>query len=207
VALVMFDYDGVIVDSLSQVSGDFIAACQHNGYADLHSVDEFIELFEGNVYESLGRQGVEPQVIDRILGDYKVYAAGHLSQLSVFPGICQALERIAAKNTVVVITSNISSLTSSILQQNGIASFREVIGAEIEKSKIKKIHLTMERYRDRPAYYVGDTLGDMLEGRQAGALTVAATWGWHTAERLSEARPDFMAASPEGLAELLAAER
>ena len=48
----------------------------------------------------------------------------------------------------------------------------------------------MSRYRDLPAYYVGDTKGDMIEGKKAGAVTVAVTWGWHTADNLAEASPD-----------------
>ena len=61
----------------------------------------------------------------------------------------------------------------------------------------------MSRYQDLPGYYVGDTKGDMIEGKKAGALTVAVTWGWHTREKLADASPDHMVHTPAELVTLL----
>ena len=61
----------------------------------------------------------------------------------------------------------------------------------------------MDRYQDLPAFYVGDTKGDMIEGRQAGAVTLAVTWGWHSAEKLTEGTPDNMVLTPVELEKLL----
>jgi phosphoglycolate phosphatase len=52
-------------------------------------------------------------------------------------------------------------------------------------------------------WYVGDTVGDVVEGRQAGARTVAVTWGWHDENLLRGARPDHVASSPHELVELI----
>ena len=59
-------------------------------------------------------------------------------------------------------------MVRQILKKENIDCFNEVIGAEIERSKIKKIQQTMSRYRDLPAFYVGDTKGDMIEGEASG---------------------------------------
>ena len=79
----------------------------------------------------------------------------------------------------------------------------KVLGAETDTSKIRKIQKTMRRFPSLPAYYVGDTKGDMIEGRSAGAKTVAVSWGWHPEEKLREGRPDFMIRSLIELATLL----
>ena len=49
--LIMFDYDGVIVDSLAVFSSVFIAACQKNGYHGIDSRKRLIGLFDGNLFE------------------------------------------------------------------------------------------------------------------------------------------------------------
>jgi phosphoglycolate phosphatase len=61
----------------------------------------------------------------------------------------------------------------------------------------------MARYPGLSAYYIGDTKGDMIEGRKAGAITVAALWGWHAVEKLEEGAPDHFVRSPEALLDLL----
>ena len=53
------------------------------------------------------------------------------------------------------------------------------------------------------SWFVGDTVGDMVEGREAGVGTIAAAWGWHTAAQLSGAAPDHLAAEPADLLMLL----
>ena len=49
---------------------------------------------------------------------------------------------------------------------------------------------------------MGDTVGDILEAREAGVCTVGAAWGWHGAERLLRAAPDHLAHSPSDLLDL-----
>ena len=82
---------------------------------------------------------------------------------------------------------------------------KDVLGAEKERSKAIKIGDTMARHINQPAYYVGDTSGDIIEGKRAGAMTVAVTWGWHDVEKLEEASPDFIVSSPAELTALMCA--
>ena len=65
------------------------------------------------------------------------------------------------------------------------------------------IHLGLSSEKIDEIYYVGDTKGDMIEGKQAGAVTVAVTWGWHTAENLAQASPDHLVNTLSALENLL----
>ena len=199
--LVMFDYDGVIVDSFEQVCSDFIKACSAYGFA----IDEegFNCLHDDNCYKAMKEQyGLSEGVIDAILQEYEEIAKKNLN-LRVFEGMREAIKKIAEKHTVVVITSNISANVREVLHNNGITEFEDVVGAEKEKSKIKKIRRAMEMYPSDISYYIGDTAGDMIEGREAGAKTIAVTWGWHSADRLKKTEPDYLINTPEELAALL----
>lgn len=198
-SLVMFDYDGVIADSYAQFIEDWMRVCRSHGIV-FRRAEEAIGLFDGNVYESMRRMGVDDETINRILEEYR--ATANFQDVELFPGMADALREIAALHRVVIITSNLSAAVRGVLERHGVDCVSEVIGAEREKSKIKKIKAVISRFPELTPYYVGDTRGDMLEGREAGSLTVAVTWGWHTADRLMEGRPDYLVNTPGELVAL-----
>jgi phosphoglycolate phosphatase len=202
-ALVMFDYDGVIVDSFEQFSSCFMKACHQNNFNELNSPEKVLALFETNVFEALLDLGLDDNSINRILETFQSDIAAYQSDTRLFDGISDTLKKISKKHKIVIITSNVTMAAKRVLQNNGVTCFEDVLGAEKEKSKIRKIRLTMARYPGLPAYYVGDTKGDMIEGRKAGAITVAALWGWHAVKKLEEGAPDHFIRSPEALLDLL----
>ncbi|MGD8880249.1 MAG: HAD family hydrolase [Desulfobacterales bacterium] len=202
-ALVMFDYDGVIVDSFELFSLCFIKACQQNKFYELNSPEKVLALFETNIFEAMLNLGLDDHSIHRILETFQSDIATYQNDLKLFDGMLDALKKISENNKIVIITSNVTMVAKRVLQNNGVNCFEDVLGAEKEKSKVKKIRLTMARYPGLPAYYVGDTKGDMLEGRNAGAITVAALWGWHAVKKLEEGSPDHFVRSPKALLDLL----
>ena len=171
-ALIMFDYDGVIVDSLKFLTENFIDACNENGFYDITSQDQLLNLFDGNMYENMLTYGLDIRIVDQIINMLKIRENENIENLRLFKGIEDALNTISQKNKLFIITSNHSSTVINMLEKNKITCFEDVIGAEKEKSKIKKIKSTMSKYPNLTAYYVGDTKGDMLEGKIAGANTI-----------------------------------
>ncbi len=199
--LVMFDYDGVIVDSFKQVCSDFLKACSANGF--VIDEEDFNCLHDDNCYRVMKEYyGLDERVIDAILQEYEKIAEKNLN-FHIIEGMRKAIKKIAEKHTVVVITSNISANVREVLHNNGITEFEDILGAEKEKSKIKKIRRAMKSYPSEISYYIGDTSGDMIEGRKAGAKTIAVTWGWHSADRLKKTDPDYLVNTPEELAALV----
>lgn len=167
------------------------------------TTQDVIDLFEGNVYASMLERGVEEPTIDAILEDYKVRQEPFLLNIPLFAGMPEALEQISHNHSIFIITSNLSSATRAVLNKHRLRCIEDVIGAEQEKSKVKKIERIRALYPGMPAFYIGDTKGDMLEGRETGAHPIAVTWGWHTEERLIKGDPDYVAHSPQELAEIL----
>ncbi|SMD13918.1 HAD family hydrolase [Sporomusa malonica] len=202
VNLIMFDYDGVIVDSLQVFCMNYIAACQENGLSEIETEKDVLALFEHNVYATLLQRGVMAQTIDKILKDYERRQSEYLLELKLFDSMGDALNEISKNNKIFIITSNVSIATESVMQRHGINCFEEVIGAEKEKSKIRKIEMVMARFKELPAFYVGDTKGDMIEGKAAGTKTVGVAWGWHGIEKLKEGGADFIVQSPQELVSL-----
>lgn len=201
--LAMFDYDGVIVDSFDQVTRDFAEACQANGFYGIKTKEDLAVLHDGNCYEQMMRLGLPECKVDKIIRDYGVIAGSHIEDVPIFEGMAETLRKIARWNRIVIITSNISGQVRKVLEKYRITCVEDIIGAEIEKSKIKKIRKAMQLYPAFPAYYIGDTAGDIIEGKEAGALAVGIAWGWHGPEKLKESSPDYLIATQQELVAVL----
>ncbi|MDX9981106.1 MAG: HAD family hydrolase, partial [Lentisphaeria bacterium] len=100
-------------------------------------------------------------------------------------------------------TSNLTPVVSAYFERHGIGGVREVVGSDKEASKQIKIRQAAARWPDRQPVYVGDTLGDMREAREAGALPVGVAWGWHDQPRLRLGNPSRIVQTPAELAELI----
>lgn len=203
-SLVMFDYDGVIADSLDAHVNSFLAAFRDNGYTNVNTAQDIIDLYEDNVYRSMADMGLSEEEIDRILDSYNEKQALLLDQIQLFPQIRELFsDLVSAGHRVYIITSNTAEAVSGVLRKRGISGVEKVMGSETAKSKIKKIHMAMAWHPDLKAYYVGDTKGDIYEGRHAGAATVGVAWGWHGPDKLLESRPDHLIYAPGELIQLL----
>jgi len=201
--LIMFDYDGVIVDSLDVFANAFLWSCHASGYDGITTREQFKALLDGNFYESLKQNGLSRKLINLILGEgFTREVERHLHEIVLFDGVVGLLDSLSARHVLMVITSNASNVVQQFFDREKINCFESVLGVEVEKSKVKKIEKAKSIHPARPAFYVGDTRGDILEGRQAGATTIAVTWGWHNEEKLREAKPDYMVHTPVELLNL-----
>ena len=200
----MFDYDGVIADSLDAHVRSFLAAFREYGCTKMNTAQDIIDLYEDNVYRSMAALDLSEEEIDRILESYNVKQALLLDQIQLFPNVRELFsDLVSAGHRVYIITSNTAEAVSGVLSKRGIYGVEKVMGSETAKSKIKKIHMAMDWHPDLKAYYIGDTKGDIYEGRQAGTVTVGVAWGWHGPDKLKESSPDHIIYAPGELIQLL----
>jgi phosphoglycolate phosphatase len=197
-SLIMFDFDGVIADSLDDQSGAFVETLRSNGLHELATPSAFLDFTEANWFEAIAAAGVPAHVVEEVED-----AIGGVPSPEIFPEMAEVVERLAAAHPVVVITSSRTAVVEGILEERGVCGIVEVIGGDREPSKTRKIRSVRERFGEAlPAWYVCDTVGDVIEARAAGATTVGVAWGWHGEERLLGADPDHMARRPSDLLDL-----
>jgi len=113
-----------------------------------------------------------------------------------------SLEKLSKNNILIVVTSNDTQVVKSYFKSKKIDFFDEIIGSDEEPSKTKKIEYIKSKYPSKEIYYVGDTIGDILEGKKAGVKTVAVAWGWHDKTDLKKESPDYILNSPDELTNL-----
>lgn len=201
--VIMFDFDGVIADSFEIFFSEFVKACEELGFHKLNSKEVFLSLFDGNLIMSLFKLGFPPWKLRELFYRFQPRIAEANKKVRPFNGIKEMLEKISVNYPTYVISSNLSEAVRNFLEREGINGIREVLGADIDTSKVKKIKKISAKYPNSVPYYIGDTCGDIKEGKEAKAITIAVTWGWHGKERLAKLKPDYIADTPETLLKIL----
>ena len=198
--LFLFDFDGVLVDSLDLYAEAVVRCLERIGTPVVKDKEGYLALFDGNFYESLTARGVDLVAFGQAAKE--VLAGMDYGAMKPFPGLAPVLAALSAANILAVVSSNGYRTISPMLVRFGFASyFREIFGSDSGFSKKDKIVHVLAKYgiSGERTFYVGDTAGDILEARAAGVRSAAVAWGWHSRERLAAVRPDFLVDSPEGL--------
>lgn len=200
--ILMFDFDGVICNSLDVVLPEVKMVFDEVGFDKLQTREELIALLDGNVFLRLTAAGFPIKKLKWLGHKFKPHLEHLYRRIEPFPGIVEVINHAAEAFPLYIITGNRAETVASFCSRNGIEGIREIIGSDIERSKIKSIRRIKKLHPRRDPYYIGDTLGDMHEARKAGVKRIGAVWGWHGRERLRRENPEYMAEKPEDLTDL-----
>ncbi|MDX9746683.1 MAG: HAD family hydrolase [Syntrophales bacterium] len=198
--LLLFDFDGVIVDSLSVYERTVKSCLEKIGHPIVQSREDFLDLFEDNFYEGIVKRGVDLQ--EFVAASKDIQDEIHYEDLEPHRFLFPVLESLYRDHVLAIISSNTSDIIRRALDAYQIDGyFEEILGSDTAYGKGEKINLAMYLFgvAQNRICYIGDTAGDIREARQAGVRAVGVTWGWHSPERLMAAHPDFMAERPEDL--------
>jgi len=195
--LYLFDFDGVLVDSLSLYEAAVSECLRALGRPPLASREEFEEIFADNFYEGIRKKGVD---VEAFLAASQTLAPSlDYNQVRPVDGIGPVLEKLSRQHTLLVVSSNAAAVIRGILARQGLERlFTDIWGLEFMLSKVGKIRAAMTRFGTDTGdtFYIGDTTGDIDEARQSGVRTVAVTWGLHSRERLVAAGADIIIDTP-----------
>lgn len=193
-ALIFFDYDGVLVDSLEVETKNFSAACHSVGIDAVNTTEDMAKLSEGNFYEGLKEKGV-PQ--DKLLEAMEIYNARKKEDadfhVEAHKPMIKLLKKLAKKYPLYIVTSNTSATVQRVLGEYGVDDVRGVLGADQETSKVKKLRSIMDQYPGEKTLFIGDTKGDMTEASAAGInVRIGVTWGWQQSWVVASGNPDYI---------------
>ncbi|MCX5848369.1 MAG: HAD-IA family hydrolase, partial [Deltaproteobacteria bacterium] len=178
--LFLFDFDGVLVDSLNVYEKTVTDCLKKINQPLTRGREEFLELFEDNFYESLKKKGVDLDVFLKAAED--ILARVKIKELKPVAAMAQIIKELHNNHCLIVVSSNdYDSIKEALDYFHYDGYFRDILGSDFMFSKKEKILFAAKKYQTdlQDIYYVGDTTGDIKEGKQAGIKTVGVTWGWH----------------------------
>lgn len=205
--LILFDVDGVIVDSFDSLYLTIASYFLHQKQ-ETFTREQFRAAFEGNALSTIMKQaGFEEGYNQSTSWTHVSAMLFHAYQETpIFEGMIPLLEKLAEMHTLVVVTSSPVEIVQLRFEKAGIAGlFAAYLGPDASLYKDEKIKLILSEFDAKPedTTFISDTSGDIIEAKKTGVHTVAVTWGYHSAETLKKADPDIILNTPEALSKHL----
>jgi len=193
--LLIFDYDGVIVDSIEVIRKAYNSVHAHYNmpYADTH--EAISKKLEKNFFQTLADYGLTQEQITKYFHEIKEKIESYEDQIMPFPDMQTLLAQTAALYSCAIVTSGHKETVMKVLTRYNMHNhFRLLLGADSEQSKVRKIEKTLAHFgiEKEYTYFISDTSGDILEGKEVGVTTIGVSWGYHTKETLASANPDYL---------------
>jgi phosphoglycolate phosphatase len=192
--LVLFDFDGVIVNTLELC---FSINRQSNPNM---SFEEYAAMSHGNFYKSF--EGETPKMKFNPNPSFHDQYHKNIRNLSAPEEIKTIIKDISGWARLAIVSSGGELSIAHFLENEGLSSFfSDILGYETHKSKTVKIKSLLEKYSVLPedTVFITDTLGDILEGKEAKIQSIGVVWGLHDRETLEKGNPAAIIDNPADL--------
>jgi len=197
--VLIFDFDGVIIDSRADIANAVKHTLEYFGRPMLPD-DEIIS-HVGWGADNLVRscfKGCDDEIIQKAIPFYrKYYLENSVEKTRLYNNVRETLEFFRNKKTALV-TNKPEDVSRSILDKLGIAGyFGIVIGPESlkrMKPDPEGIFKVLDFFEEKPenAIMIGDTYTDIEAGKAAGSYTCGVTYGIGAVKDMMDASPDFV---------------
>ena len=182
---IIFDYDGVLVDSFR------FHLDKYNDIFDVSlTAQELRDAHNSNFYQN---KSAKFNLIN--IQKYVSTVAADQKYLPLRPGVKESLTILAKNKTLHLVTSGWERQILPNLKHHDIDTlFAHTLFADHGLAKHEKIRriLSDEKVDSALCIFVTDTLGDLLEAREVPIQSVALTIGFHSEETLKKGNPDYM---------------
>lgn len=201
-ALIIFDYDGVLADTLDDLIQFGQEACNQLGINHVVTKNDLANL-EVMSFATFGRACEVPEhLIDEFVKISLNLFAEKETPPAIFAGLEEVIRLFSASHKIAVVTTNSSQNVHAFLVKYGLDSFfHAVYGVDTPGSKAQKISIARERFANNgeAVFMIGDALSDVRAAKEAGVTSIAVTWGHQSLETLQRGEPDYVVNSPHEL--------
>jgi len=208
--LVIFDLDGTLIDSKTDLANSVNATRAHLGLNPIE--DDIVYSYVGNGAPVLIRKALGPEFSDEDVQEslqyFLAYYRDHMLEHTVlYSGMRETLDQLRGESIAMgVLTNKPVRFSQAIVDGLGLGShFRRVYGGNSFDYKkphpvgIEALMAECGTTRDR-TLMVGDSAVDVQTARNAQITACGVTWGFQP-ETFAEHPPDFLIERPDELAE------
>ncbi len=207
-ALIIFDFDGVLADTLDDLIQFGQEVCDELGVKHVVKKDDLSHL-EIMSFASFGRACEVPEnLIDEFVQNCLKRFAEKKSAPAIFNGLSDIVRNFSINNTIAIVTTNSSQNVSAFLVKHGLSGcIHAVYGVDSPGSKAHKISIARNRFsadaKHERVYMVGDSLSDIRAAKETATTSIAVTWGHQSLEHLLSGDPDYVVNFPHDLIEII----
>lgn len=199
-ALIIFDYDGVLADTLDDLLQFGQKACDQLGVNHLVTKEDLSNL-EVMSFATYGRACEVPEnLVDEFVKISLNLFAEKKTPPAIFTGMSEVIQYFSSQHKLAIVTTNSSQNVNLFLAQHGLSDlFHAVYGVDTPGSKAQKISKARERFGEESVFMIGDALSDVRAAKEAGVTCIAVTWGHQSVETLLKGKPEYVVRSPHEL--------
>lgn len=205
-ALIIFDYDGVLADTLDDLIQFGQAACDRLGVKHLVTKADLNHL-EVMSFATFGRACEVPEhLVDEFVNISLNLFAEKETPPAIFDGLSEVIQHFSTRHKLAIVTTNSSQNVHAFLTKHGLDSLiHAVYGVDTPGSKAQKISIARERFanNEETVFMIGDSLSDVRAAKEAGVTSIAVTWGHQSLATLQRGEPDHVVNSPRELIEVI----
>jgi phosphoglycolate phosphatase len=207
-ALVIFDYDGVLADTLGDLLLFGQKACSQLGVKHRVTKDDLDNL-EVMSFATYGRACQVPEpLVDEFVKICLDSFAEKKSPPAIFLGLSSVIRYLSLNHRIAVVTTNSSRNVNDFLAEQGLDGLIDAVyGIDSPGSKAQKIAMARDQLlgnrMQESVFMVGDSLSDVLAAKEAAAVSVVVTWGHQRLENLLRGNPDHVVSAPHELIEVV----
>lgn len=205
--LIVFDFDGVLVDSFDTLYPLIRDTVKHVGLS--LAPNQYRDLFIGNVHQGLKDLIKNDKKYKAAMGfrssNYDKYYNNKRRKARLFPGTIEFLREIGKNYVLTVASSSREDNIKNLLDENSIQNLFSLILADSATGKEGMIKEILDKFNTKPGeiIMITDTVGDIKVAKKCGLKTIAVTWGFHSRTMLRTARPNFIVSTLEELSKIL----
>ena len=198
-ALILFDFDGVLADTLGDMLQFAQEVCDELGVSHVVTQGDLSNL-EVMSFATYGRACEVPEhLMNEFVRGCLTRFAEKKYPPAIFEGLSEIVKELSANNVIAIVTGNTAQNVNAFLLAHGLDEcVRAVYGVDAPGSKVEKILKAQNQFaaENEAVYMVGDSVSDVCAAREAGVQSIAVSWGHQSVEMLIEAKPDVFVHSP-----------
>jgi len=205
---ILLDLDGTLVDPKPGLVGSIQYALDKLG-APVPPAEELLWLIGPPFRQSFPKLLGSPDRVEEMIGHYRErYLGGAMFDAIVYEGVPEALAALrTAGHRLIVATSKPHRYARPIVEHFGLdAHLHAVHGPELDGTNDHKADLIAHILREEgiapeAALMVGDRHFDVTAAARNGLSAIGVTWGYGSAEELTQAGAAVLFEAPTALAD------
>jgi len=195
--IIIFDFDGVLVDSLDnlyQINSAAAIALDRS-----LTKDQYLSAFAGPLNQKLGEiLSLNEAELEKFINHKRQIFANHYNGTSVqpFPFALDLIKQASDLGTLWILsTAPLEHIRVVLEEHNLLNYFARIIG---QSQQPKSVFLNEAVSESERTFFLTDTVGDLKEaGKVDGVISIGVTWGFHQADVLKTGNPSFVAHNPK----------
>lgn len=193
---ILFDLDGTLLNTRELINRSFVHTFEHFRPEHILTDAELDSFFGPSLKQTFSKYSSDENEIEQMIQYYREYnVATHDELVTAFPGAKQLIRTLARKGYKLgIVSSKKKDLVEHGLELFGILKHFSIVIGEEEvvnpKPAPEGILMALEALSAKKALYIGDGVGDIEAGKNAGIDTIGVLYS-ERKQQIIDAQPTY----------------